>query len=236
VEQLVRTFDFVKSQTLRGEPYREADIPRVSLEIRKRLVADRNEQIRTLHTERQRLADEQSAERERRLKAEEEADRTSQRVCELEQQVASLQGTVTTQDQQLASHIERLARRNQIWRWALILVASVVAGILLYSTAELATAIVNRFSIYADSQKPLETGLRVIAGLLLALPAAWFTIQSQWSREIKAIAFSFISIMILVMADAIPNDYLARISDLISVGSFVGMLAFTVLVAHKLRD
>src|SRR5260370_42027158 len=69
-DQVLRAFDYVKLKTLQGRPYRRADIPEVSLELRKFLSSNRDEQITALEMERARVLSEKDAEAELRRAAE----------------------------------------------------------------------------------------------------------------------------------------------------------------------
>src|SRR5260370_2477721 len=61
-DQVLRAFDYVKLKTLQGRPYRRADIPEVSLQLRKFLSSSREEQITALEMERARVLSEKDAE------------------------------------------------------------------------------------------------------------------------------------------------------------------------------
>lgn len=219
-DQLLLALDFIKSTTLQGLPYSEADIPRVSLELRKFLSSSKDEQNRALQTDRARLAGLAETESQRRI----EAERT---VASLRSQEQYNAGQLAQAEEE-ARQARSKAHIAQVWLRGLIMVIGVSAGTLLWSYSHtLALAILLQFPPLLDIVSP-QTGSVLLNGLgaaLAALPTYVLVMALALRAECKIALLAIGGAIILGLSNVLSSARLSFWANTLGVAAPLAALA-----------
>lgn len=225
--QLVMAFDYVKSRTLRGESYRETDVPRVSLELRKFLSAEKEEQIRALQLERQRLEDEARSERDMHLAAKTAAEAMAKRNEELEGDVRRLAADV--------GHTMALAEGTEERRFRDHLIVGIVVALgLLFWIDPVRDEIVARVPGLTGLDAHVTVAIRLIAALAFALPSIRYIRNAKWRESQKALGLTATVAIAIATSQLLTKEATGGWADLLGLSATLGALLMAILITgHK---
>lgn len=236
VDQLVMAFDYVKNKALKGERYREGDIPRVSLELKRFLAADRNEQIKALQEERLRLAEEAKIERDRRLSAEELAKGANVYSKELEGTVETLQQNLTATQQNIQSLAARLANqevttnKRDLNRLLITTIFNFVLWVFsLRFESVIFFLIFNGAPFVANNQQVTRDLYHVFWVTLWFLPFSIYVIRLNWPECYKVCMIAISAIIILWSGRILSETTISLFANLIEIAMFVTSIVFLFL-------
>lgn len=229
-EQVLLAFDFVKAHTLHGRQYREADVPRVSLELRKFLSSSHEEQMDAMRSEAARLQQEYEEQRRLREASERERDGARGRSAGLEATIDTLVDQVEeSEGERLRVERELLAERkrgNEVRRRtrALGAAAGVLGGLALSKVRPgLTTLTLDAFHLAANYRVFIALVLRVGGAAMFVGPALLFLRHERWPREGRLILAVLLIGAALGRFGFADSSKLGIAADVIGVATFLGM-------------
>lgn len=239
-ELLVQAFDYVKSNTLKGAPYKRSDIPIVSLEIKKFLACSREDRLAALQAERERLAAESEAERQKRMMM--EADKRQSDVEQEElrgqlndtrQQVRDTHSKLDGIQVQMSALKTSTATKDQRRR-AVYAAIGLSVGIFLWIFNNAILAILSqKLPALLSWRDWVLTGLNAIGALTLSIPAFFFIRHIKCRHELKFAAYAVISLVALVFSRVFTEDALNSMASYIEVAMLITALAAAALLVDR---
>jgi hypothetical protein len=242
-DQLIMAFDYVKSRTLRGEQYKEADIPRVSLELKKFLAADKDKQMEALEQERLRLSETARIEKELRLATEKKAEKANQSVTELQEELGLVRNQLL-ETQNEVSDIKNLLDNQKEFSYSKIQRERLISGIigllfglcLLYFNSTLIEGFLRIFpslSLSKNFISILALIFRIISTLVFAIPLINYILKNEWISELKTITIGLIVVLAIIFSNVISTEALSQSSNLIGIGTFIASVIVYLFLNRK---
>lgn len=244
VEQLVMAFDFIKSKTLQGKPYKRKDIPEVSLELRKFLASSREEQMQALEAERARSESERQAEQQKRNAAEEATRRRDAKIEGLIGEVAKLQADGTETQKRMQSEIDvantQLANqqaaqeREKQQRRAFYMALGFIGGLALWNWGDSLQIYLNqRAPVLLTWASYVKGTMKLLGAFVFSIPAFLFIRRTSWRHELQLGLYALVIIAGLVFSQLLDKDTIAAASNYVTVGSLIAALVFAMLVIDR---
>lgn len=242
-DQLVLAFDYVKNRALDGKPYRESDIPRVSLELRKFLSSDKEQQLRELQLERQRISDQYEAEREQKLAIVQEREDEFARRQQVEGEVRVLKDQLTQMEEQVALTNQTLQsvlqeqrakalNRQRLQRGVFASLGVLAAALLWFFGQDLVDLLTTQQPQLARASQALEAGVTVFAAIAFTVPTALFIRSFGISKEVKITIVTVLVVLALSMFEVLGEEAVSAWADRIGVGTLIAL----VFAAYLFRD
>ena len=242
-DQLIMAFDYVKSRTLRGEQYKEADIPRVSLELKKFLAADKDKQMEALEQEQLRLSETARIEKELRLATEKKAEKANQSVTELQEELGLVRNQLL-ETQNEVSDIKNLLDNQKEFSYSKIQRERLISGIigllfglcLLYFNSTLIEGFLRIFpslSLSKNFISILALIFRIISTLVFAIPLINYILKNEWISELKTITIGLIVVLAIIFSNVISTEALSQSSNLIGIGTFIASVIVYLFLNRK---
>jgi hypothetical protein len=236
-DQLVLAFDYVKSNTLKGQHYLVSDIPRVALELRKFLAADKDKQILALQAERENAVLEAQKENHLRRDAEQRIRDAIARNEELDEQVGVLTKKLADTDRQV-DELQKASIKSTERQEALDLIrkrnAAIAYGfgavVLLILLNQVAGVIADAIPWpWPDSLRSFVTStLRVIAAVMIAIPTTRYIRETAWSENRKTVALVVVGGVSILVSKIITPSVLNGMADLIEVAALFAAVVIAV--------
>jgi hypothetical protein len=240
VDQLIMAFDYIKSRTLRGKPYQEKDIPKVSLELKKFLSVDRDKQFEALEQERLRLSEEAMREKELRIASELKADSATQRNIELEEEVITLRNNLSqTQNEVveikgiLDNQTIKSAGQRQRNRLIAAIIGIIFGLILLNWHTFLIVSLISQDPSIFYWKDSLVLLLRIVSALVIAIPFINYVLTTKWSNALQIAIVTIISATTLGLTKIIPKETISVFSDLIGLGAIIAAIIVYIYLLRK---
>jgi|GEM_PF-3499715 len=236
-DQLVLAFDYIKNSTLKGHEYVVGDVPRVSLELRKFLAADKDKQILVLHAERERAITDVQRQNELLRAAEQQVREAIERNQELEEQVAALSSSLSS-TQSSVTQLET-ARKNELRRQHESLVQhrkvqaiswGIGALLLLLVLTKAAYWVTQSFGLPGCLQGGVSAGLRVLAALMLAVPSIRYVGLTKWSETNKALSNTIVIAVAMAIANVVSANTMSNVSDYLGVAAVAAAVVLGVML------
>lgn len=232
-EELVMAWDYVKTKTLQGKPYRKADNPEVSLELKKFFSSSKEQRLVNLEAERQRLATERQSEIERRRAAETV-------IREREAEVEGLRGEVerirtAEEEAQARLEAEQTERaKGEQRRRAIYMSLGFTGGLVIWNWAEeLISSFLERFPAFENLSFYGEVTLKLLGALLFSVPAFLFIRRTNWRHELQLALYIVIVVASLALSKLLDKDTLAASSNFIDLSSLIATLIFALLLINR---
>jgi hypothetical protein len=246
-EQVVRAFDYVKSKTLEGRPYRRNDIPDVSLELKKFLASNKEEQMAALRAETERRAAEQErltlekAEERRRRKAEEavaarlrgelagekeEVATTKTVLADTKTELADVRTAMSQQEQRFAARQHRARGMGAA--------SGVAAGAIVWGLNDAIVAVlVQKIPALLSWNPYVVMGLNAIGALLFCVPAFYFVHRAKWGHYLKAGLYTVLIVATLVFSRLFTDDAISAMGKYGDAASIVLVLLLALLAISQ---
>ncbi len=247
-DELIMAWDYVKTKTLQGKPYRRSDNPEVSLELKKFFSSSKEEQLRNLETERARLAKEKQAERERRSAAEEAARERAAEVAGLKGEVerirtagderqAELQAEIDTANLRLATQQESQEREKQRRR-SLYMVLGFAAGLALWNWAEPILAyLIGRYPAVEIWKAYAEVILKLVGAFIFSIPAFLFIRKTTLQLEYQITLYGVIIIAALAFSKILDPNTISLYSGYVDISLIsAALIAIVMLLFSKKKE
>jgi len=219
-EQVVRAFDYIKSKTLEGRPYRRGDIPDVSLQLKKFLASSKDEQVAALQAEterraaqEERLIREKEEERLRREAGEAEAARLLGELAGEKEETATvkteLAGVRTEMSQQEQSFLARQHRAR-----AIVTAGGLVAGAFVWGFNDaIVTVLGQKIPALLHWRQYAVMGFNAIGALLFCVPAFFFVHHAKWRQNLKIGAYTVLILLTLVFSRLFTDNAISTIAN-----------------------
>ena len=247
VEQLVMAFDFIKSKTLQGKPYKRKDIPEVSLELRKFLASSREEQLQALEAERARSESEKQAEQQRRAAAEAATRQRDAQIQGLEGEVERLRTASTTMETRMQAQIDAAASqlagqqaeqaRQEQHRRAFYMVLGFVGGFAVWYWTE---TLLAQFNIKVPSlivwNSYAEVILKLIGALVFSIPAFLYIRRTSLEQGFQIALYTVVVIAALAFSQLLDKEALSASSSYVDLGSIVATLIFIGILLFQKKN
>ena len=211
-EQLIPAFDYVKSNLLKGRPYRREDHTSVAFELRKFLTSSANEKqqalLAQLEKERQLAATEQS----KRIEAEEVVNRLRNEVEDLEQAADAAEAREAAKD--------RSQKKTAV---ALALLGMVFASICWWLDQEISRSIVNALRDTSAESVPLALIIRIL-GAVAFVGSFIPTLSRLPKSSYRHLGYTIIVAVAMVASDPVDLPIIKAIGAYLAVAALIGSI------------
>jgi hypothetical protein len=226
-DQLLLALDYVKSKTLEGKPYRTADIPKVSLELRKFLSSSKDEQYRALELERLRL--------ETVVQAEEKCRRAAENRALSLEQARDAQQKQLSETELAASNSRQSAYWNRLKFRGLLAALGIAAGAGLWlNSHSLAVWLTTANPITSNwmSLSAWQTVFNGCAALICAWPAFSLVLATNIRDDIRTAILVVVGAVVLGASHFLSESHLSFWSNVFGVAT---PLVLLILVLRRNR-
>jgi hypothetical protein len=245
-DQLVRAFDYIKTKTLRGKPYKPSDNPQVSLELRKFLASSRDAQIRALEAERIRLENEREGEREKRAAADavtkirdgeiEELRREMARVCDAgTQESERIQAELDAANSSLTTEKIKQASREQRRGLVYSTVGIIVASLIWWKQSSILFQLYGSLPVLVSWSSYVELIVKFLGVITFCFPAFRSIRQTPLDHAFQISLYSVVVIIALAGSRLLDANTISMSANYVDVAAIVATLIFIVFSRMDLR-
>lgn len=178
-DQLVKAFDYIKSNVLNGEPYRENNQGKVALELRKLLNSNADTERETLRQQAQRSSDDAAD-------AKQQAGRALEAQTQLQEKLDNVTRLTEQQAEELTNLRTRYAQEHQHKRILAAVACTLVAGIIWGFAEEIASGLAT----WIDQETMMRKGLGLLGLLPFAAGWTWMVRGTRWAKGWQTAALS----------------------------------------------
>ena len=235
-EQLELAFDYIKSRVLEGKQYKVADIPRVSLELRKFLAKPKEEQIRALQAERERLEAERLQAEQKATASQSEAEAHKHVSASLHAELAALRASHSEMEGKLGSLLAMEEKRSNAWRfWSMIFGLAIgTAGFCL--SARLANLLSGPLSLTTASGRGwVDLALRVAGAIAFVTPSYIYLVKRKLSGELTTVFLGLVVATCLYASHIFRKEAISEWADSIGFATPI-VIVLLAWALHKRRS
>jgi len=241
-EQLAPALDHVKKLVLEGRPYKNGDMPRVALELKKYLSKSVEERERALEEEVRRRTEETGQEKRARAEVERKAAELNEKVTEFESrmlaqaaEMATIQEELTLQ-KQLLEEGERQQRAGYILRRRYFMLAGFIIGICVWLlTDDLVRMLRARGLNFED--RTARVAITLLGILIFCLPALLYTRSVAWRNDAKVFFLAVLSVsVILASLSFFDNAVVSTCASIIEIAMFSATLLYFAVFSRSSKQ
>jgi hypothetical protein len=238
-DQLVRAFDYIKTKTLRGKPYKRSDIPQVSLELRKFLASSRDAQIRALEAERIRLENEREGEREKRAAAEavtkvrdgeiKRLRKKMARVCDAGiQESERIQAELDAANASLTKEKIEQARKERRRGFVSSTLGIIVASLVWWKQSSILSHLYGSLPVLVSWSSYVELIVRFLGVITFCFPAFRSIRQTSLDHAFQISLYSVVVIIALAGSRLLDTNTISMSANYVDVATILATLSFIV--------
>lgn len=226
-DQLVRAFDHVKQEVLKGASYDTKSHAKAALAIKKYLASSTEVKHKVLLADAERLRLELGAERkgmqterESRLAAEKRAQEEAENNEALKAALASAHEREQQRRVELEQEMARLLRRKERARQAAAF-GVFLFGLVLFVFAERVVSLAGLPEFSDERRYLLQLLVGLLATLLVTVPTCWVIVRQKWSEPMRMLGVTGALAVGVALSKLLGDKMLADVSAYLQIGSTV---------------
>jgi hypothetical protein len=253
-ERVIEAYEYIKRSVLHGNPWTQADIPKVTLELRKFFTSSLEEQRRTLENENLRLRTERERERQAvlaeknlRLAAEATADQWESNFNTLKAELENLREADSQKAERIQSlriehtndindiRVQHRIEQQKARRGRMLL--GFICGVLIWlSNDVLVAGLTNKWAALSTHQTFLQAAFGLFGLSVFTIPALGFILHTSWREELKWACLITILTVAFAFSRILDNPIGAAWSTYIQIATLIAMLIIYVFVSKQVGD